>query len=196
MSAIIIARAAVTSQGSVQRRAFPESVLAKVRRLPAVQDAIGGVADDNTDLIGKNGKVIDFAGGAPHLGFSIDPSRRNANGLVLAEGVWPNDGEVVIDRWTADKKQIAVGDAIKVKTKNGVREFRVSGLFSLGRSNVSLGGATVAGFDLHTAQKLFRKEGKLDEIRISAKPGGSRANLLRQIWDILPPQTQVRISPG
>ncbi len=43
----------------------------------------------------------------------------------------------------------------------------------------SIGGATLAGFDLATAQRLFDKEGKLDQIRVAAKPGVSPATAHR-----------------
>src|ERR671930_2787112 len=68
---------------------FDESLLEKVRALPAVAAAIGGVADDSTNLIGKNGKVISF-GGAPHLGFSVDPTQPKFNSLTLVDGGWPH----------------------------------------------------------------------------------------------------------
>src|SRR4029078_3072058 len=48
--------------------AFDESLLAEVKDLPDVKDAIGGVASENTQLV-KDGKAIAF-GGAPNLGFS------------------------------------------------------------------------------------------------------------------------------
>ena len=56
----------------------------------------------------------------------------------------------------------------------------------------TIGGATLAGFDLPTAQRLFDKPGKLDEIAVAAKSGVSDAALMRQIRSILPPETQVR----
>src|SRR5207245_2845640 len=49
----------------------------------------------------------------------------------------------------------------------------------------------LAGFDLQTAQKLFHKEGELDDIRISRKPDVSEAALLKQVRSGLPTQTQV-----
>ena len=48
--------------------------------------------------------------------------------------------------------------------------FRISGLVHFGGAS-SLGGATLAGFDLPTAQRLFDKVGKLDQIRASARSG-------------------------
>ena len=44
--------------------------------------------------------------------------------------------------------------------------------------------------------KLFRKEGKLDQIRAAAAPGTSQAELIKEIDPILPPDTQVRSGAG
>jgi putative ABC transport system permease protein len=189
--------AAVTGKSAVSKNStsnlppFDESLLSRVRKLPGVRAAIGGVADSSTNLIGKNGKVISF-GGAPHLGFSVDPSQPQFNSLTLVTGDWPKSGEVVIDHGTAGKKHINVGDMIRIEAQGGATPFRVSGLVKFGTSGLDIGGATLAGFDLATAQKLFRKQGKLDQIRIERKAGVTEAALLTQVRDILPPQTQVR----
>ncbi len=46
---------------------FDQSLLAQVRALPDVSDAIGGVSSDSAQLV-KDGETIAF-GGAPNLGF-------------------------------------------------------------------------------------------------------------------------------
>ncbi len=56
----------------------------------------------------------------------------------------------------------------------------------------TIGGATLAGFDLPTAQRLFRKDGRLDEIAVAAKTGVSSEQLLDQIEGVLPTGTQVK----
>jgi putative ABC transport system permease protein len=161
-----------------------------VKSLSAVQAALGGVGG-TANLIGSNGKVISF-GGAPHLGFSVDPTQARFNSLSLVEGDWPKANEVVIDRTTANKKHINVGDTIKIEAEGAATPFKVAGLVKFGSSGLSLGGATLAGFDLASAQRLFDKEGKLDQIRVARKSGVSEQELLDQIKQILPPQTQVR----
>src|SRR5262249_33733292 len=47
-------------------------------------------------------------------------------------------------------------------------------------------------FDLPTAQHLFGKPGKLDEIAVAASQGTSDPKLISAISQILPPDTQVR----
>ena len=75
--------------------------------------------------------MISF-GGAPHLGFSIDPTQARFNSLSLVDGAWPKANEVVIDRKTAGKKHIQVGDPIRVEAQGSAQPFRVSGLVKFG----------------------------------------------------------------
>jgi ABC-type antimicrobial peptide transport system permease subunit len=171
--------------------AFDESLLEQVRELPDVAEAEGSV-DGEAQLIGANGKAIVY-GGAPNLGFSIARGDSPFNPLSLVEGAWPRTNEVVIDRSTADKEDIRVGEDVGVQAEGPVQRLHVSGLVKFG-SVATIGGATLAGFDLPTAQRLFRKEGKLDEIAVAAEPGVSDEKLLASIRPILPEGTQVRSS--
>src|SRR5512133_2289235 len=177
------------NQNTTTPPSFDESLLVRVRDLPDVKDAIGGVAGE-AQLIGKDGKVITF-GGAPNLGFSVDPSRPEFESLKLTSGRWPGLDEVVIDKSTASKKHLAVGDEIGVQAQGPQQNVRISGLVKFG-SVSTIGGATLAGFDLPTAQKLFAKPGKLDQIRVAGKNGVSPQQLVNAIRPILPPDTQVR----
>jgi putative ABC transport system permease protein len=167
---------------------FSESVLARVKRLPDVRDTLGGVS--GSPQLVKNGKAITF-GGAPNLGFSVDPAKPQFNSLKLVNGRWPAANEVVIDTDTASKKSLKAGDVIGVQAQGPERRMRISGLVKFGSAG-SLGGATLAGFRLRTAQRLFDKVGKLDDIRVSAKPGVSPRRLVAQIRPVLPAGTRVR----
>ena len=179
-----------TGDGSgTTEAAFDESLLAKVQALPDVADAIGGVASENAQLV-QDGKAIAF-GGAPNLGFSVDPSKPKFNTLTLVQGSWPGKNEVVVDQSTADKKDLVLGSTIGVQVEGPVEMLKISGFVRLG-SVGSIGGATLSGFDLPTAQRLFGKEGKLDQIRAAAKPGVSPDRLVSEIRKILPPHTEVR----
>jgi putative ABC transport system permease protein len=176
--------------------AFSDSLLPRVRALPDVQLAVGavggGASGDFAHLVGRDGKVISV-GGAPNLGFSVDPAHdRGLNPLVLVQGRWPSSShDVVIDVATARHKHYAVGNTIGVSARGPTRQFRISGLAELG-GVASIGGATLAIFDLPTAQQLFHKVGKFDQIYIVKKPNASTAELVSQIGKILPATTQVR----
>ena len=79
-----------SQDGTVTAPPFDAGLLTKVRELPEVGAAGGGVGGE-AQLIGKDGKAIVF-GGAPNLGFSVDPALPQFNSLSLVSGSWPAAG--------------------------------------------------------------------------------------------------------
>jgi putative ABC transport system permease protein len=179
----------LSDESGVQEPAFDESLLEKVRALPGVTQAEGNV-DGEAQVIGRDGKAIVY-GGAPNLGFSIANPDSPFNPLTLEAGSWPAANEVVIDKAMAGKEDIEIGDIVGVQAEGPVRRLNVSGIVKFG-SVATIGGATLAGFELDTAQELFGQPGKLDEIAVASKPGVTDPELMQQIREILPPGTQVR----
>ncbi|MDF2750787.1 MAG: hypothetical protein K0T00_1963 [Gaiellaceae bacterium] len=169
--------------------AFDEDVLEEVRGVEGVALAEGSVDSESAQLIGDDGKAITY-GGAPNLGFSIANGESPFNPLTLVDGEWPGPDEVVIDSATADKEDFAVGQQVGVQAAGAVEELRISGIVEFG-SVATIGGATLAGFDLGTAQRLFDKEGELDEIAVSARAGVTDDELIAQLEEVLPETTQV-----
>jgi putative ABC transport system permease protein len=197
--AVISGRSAISSS-SQNAPPFSASLLPKVRTLSDVQAAIGGVAG-SAHLIGTDGKAISH-GGAPNIGFSVDKSLPELSSISFVDGTWPGPNEVVVDKHTASAEHWKVGDTVGVQGEGPVRRMRLSGIFLFGGST-SIGGATLAGFELKTAQLLFDKVGELDQIRVQAKQGVSPAQLVAQIRTatvdgkpLLPPDTQVRTGSG
>ena len=177
-------------QTGVAAPTLDESLLPKVRELPGVAVAEGSVDSDATQLIGDDGKAV-VSGGAPNLGFSIANGESPFNPLTLVDGAWPGPNEVVVDDETAKDQGFEVGETIGVQAEGPVEKLRVAGVVKFS-SGLTIGGATLAGFDLPTAQRLFDKEGQLDEIAVAAKPDVPDAALVRQIEAILPPDAQVK----
>jgi putative ABC transport system permease protein len=191
-SAIITGESAFDlSDGSgVSAPTFDETLLGQVRALPDVGEAEGSVDSDATQFIGDDGKAVVY-GGAPNLGFSIANGGSRFNPLTLVEGAWPGTNEVVVDQGTAGKEDFSVGQVVQVQSEGPIERLKISGIVQFS-SGLSLGGATLAGFDLPTAQRLMKKVGRLDEIAVSAKPGVSENALASEIGAILPPGTQVK----
>ncbi len=191
-SAVISGKAAfdVSEGGGVAEPTFDESLLDEVRALPDVAEAEGSVDSDATQFIGKSGKAVVY-GGAPNLGFSIANGESRFNPLTLVQGAWPGPGQVVVDESTAGKEGFEVGGTVGVQAEGPIERLQVSGIVQFS-SGLSLGGATLAGFDLPTAQRLFGKVGKLDEIAVAAKSGVSDEQLAMEIQAILPEGTQVK----
>ena len=165
------------------------SLLGTVRGLPDVEAAEGSV-NGQAQLIGKNGKAIVY-GGAPNLGFSIANGASRFNPLTLVEGSWPQRGDVVIDESTSKKEHFKIGQSVGVQAEGPARRLRISGFVRFG-SVSTIGGATLSGFDLPTAQALFAKSGRLDEIAVAAKPGVTDEQLVGELQGVLPPTAQVK----
>jgi putative ABC transport system permease protein len=170
---------------------FPESLLGKVRSLPGVAEADGGISDE-AHIVGGDGKII-ASGGSPGLAFSVHPhGDQRFNPLTLVSGTWPVGAhEIAIDAHTASKENFKVGQTIGVVAQGPVTPYKIAGIVKIGGVS-SLGGATISVFDFPTAQKIFHKEGKLDGINIAGKPGTSPEELVKEITPILPPTAQVR----
>jgi putative ABC transport system permease protein len=178
----------LSNNGTTTAPPFNESLLPQIRKLPDVEAAVGGVGGDAHLIV--DGKVVHF-GGAPNLGFSVDPTEPDLNSLTLVDGAWPGSNQVVIDQATAQKEHLKVGQKVGVQANGPTIPMKVSGFVHFGGA-ASLGGATLSGFDLATGQRLFQRTGKLDQIRAKSKPGVTPAALAAQIRAILPPGTQVK----
>jgi putative ABC transport system permease protein len=168
---------------------FDESALQEVREIEGVAVAEGSVDSESAQLIGNDGDAVTY-GGAPNLGFSIADGNSRFNPLTLVEGEWPGPDEVVIDSATAGKEDFEIGEEVGVQAAGAVERLRISGLIKFGSVD-TIGGATLAGFDLPTAQRLFDKEGKLDEIAVAAEQGLSTEELISRLEAELPEGTQV-----
>jgi putative ABC transport system permease protein len=189
---IITGKTAFTNQNGngVQTPSFPESLLGNVKALPDVQAAAGAVSDDQTKLVDQNGKAF-TTHGAPALAFSVDPNDQTFNPLQLTSGTWPRgSNEVAIDTSSASSKHFKVGDTIGVESRGPVQHFQISGIVKL--PGVAIGSATIAAFDLPTAQRLLRRPGLLDIIRVQSKSGVSSSKLISEIRPLLPPSAQAR----
>jgi putative ABC transport system permease protein len=179
------------SNNTEQTPAFPGTVLAKVRQLPQV-DAAAGMVSDEVDLVGRDGKIIS-SGGASPLAFSVDArGDQRFNPLTLSAGHWPvGNGQIAIDEKTSNRKNFSVGDTIGVATTEGIRQFSVTGVARFAAVS-SIGGATIAIFDVPTAQEMFNKVGKFDEVQVAGKPGVSPEALANEIRPLLPATAKVK----
>ena len=80
-------------------------------------------------------------------------------------------GEVAIDAGTAAKQHYKVGDSVVVSTLGKqAHATAISGTVSFGSVD-SLGFASIAAWDVPTAQTLLHREGRFDSISVAAKHG-------------------------
>jgi putative ABC transport system permease protein len=174
----------------------PASLLARVRALPEVQAAGGTIAaieSNHAEIIGRDGKVVG-SGGAPQFGLANDPSLPQFSPLKLKSGAWPDGpNQVVLDAGTAAGEKFTVGDRVAVSTLGAKHRYEVTGIAKFGGVD-SLGGATMAIWDVPTAQTLLHKEGRFDGISIAATEGTSSAELVRAVQPLVPVSLAVKDS--
>jgi putative ABC transport system permease protein len=169
----------------------PEELLAQVRAVQSVEVAAGGIVDEQTRILDREGDAI--APDAPTFGFGIDvsPEFERFNPTELVSGRWPaGPDEVVIDAGTADGEGYKVGDTVGVAAEGPVQQFEVVGIAQYG-GVASIGNATFAVFDLSTAQELLDKQGQLDEIFVAAREGVTPEQLAQDLREALPASTTV-----
>ena len=151
---------------------FSQSLLPRVQGLPGVKQAIGDVSGSLQLVV--RGKAV-TSGGAPNLGFSVNPARPQFSSLKLrqARDSWPGKPmESVIDTTTASKQNLHAGQVVGVQ---GVGP-KVVPLEDLGAGQVrlpasSLGEGDRPGSSCPPPSGCSGACGLLDEIRASAKPG-------------------------
>ena len=101
--------------------------------------------------------------------------------------------EVVIDAMTAGDNGLSVGTVIEVQTVGGVAEYDLVGIVGFGEAD-NIAGATVAVFDLETAQTLFGLEGMYSGITVIGEEGVSPELLRNSIALALPEGVEAVVS--
>ena len=187
--AVISGKAAfdLSDQSGSDAPTLDESLLERVRDVPEVQVAEGGVDSESTVLIDKKGEAI--VGNAPSIGFSIATGDSPFNPLRLVRGEWPGANEIVIDESTAKKEKFAIGEPIRVQAEGPIQSFTISGVIRFGETLSTIGDATLAGFDLPTTAPLRQSRDASTRSRsprsrasrpISSSPRSARSCPLRR----------------
>ena len=155
-------RQAVKSDFSVPPT-MPADTLEKVKSVPGVAVAEGGVTSDGT-LLDKQGEVI-VSQGPPTLIVS-ENTEKIFQVLDYEEGKAPASAdEVALDRGTATKYDFKVGDQATVSGRAPAKQYTVSGIATIGGQD-SLGGAKMVAMTLPEAQRVTGHDG-YDSISIS-----------------------------
>ncbi|HYG60178.1 MAG TPA: ABC transporter permease, partial [Symbiobacteriaceae bacterium] len=163
---------------------FREELLAQVKGAEGVAAAAPVVTSSSPVLAGdrKTGATI----------YGIDPA---ADPLIrdykLTEGGLPaGAGEVAVTTDLAAALDLHRGSSINLLTTKGLKEFRVVGVFdAAGTVRGALGPFGV--LTLPAAQEAFGKEGKLDLIDLTVKPGVSAEQVETRLAAALDGQVRV-----
>ena len=169
-----------------------ESVLDTVLGVQGVAAAEGNVGGFAL-IYDSNGEAI-VPMGPPTIGASSTEDERLRGNIVIREGRTPaGPTEVVIDAKTAGDNGLVVGTPIKVQTVDGVAEYDLVGIVGFGDAD-NIAGATVAVFDLETAQTLFGLEGLYSGITVVGDEGVTPELLRNSIALALPEGVEAIVS--
>ncbi|MFF0445555.1 ABC transporter permease [Streptomyces sp. NPDC004609] len=163
---------------------IPAATLEKIEGVDGVAEATGrlsgfaGVADQKGKLIGT---------GWANKGGNFSPGKDGQDSAYdFTQGSGPvKDGQIALDKTSADKGEYKVGDTVRVATTGPVQEFTLAGVFTTEDGAVNAGGSLVL-FDTAVAQKLYLKPGYFQDITVTATPGTSDASVLAAVEPLLP----------
>jgi len=145
------------------------ALLERVERAPGIADARGDIFRRVT-LLDNEGEPMS-TGGVPTFAASVADDRFEA--FEPTEGRLPAaDGEVAVDKGTADKHDFRVGQTVTVAGDPGARRYRLVGIARFGTVD-SLAGATVVLMNLRQAQEMTGTRGMYDSISAAAEEGTS-----------------------
>ncbi|MEV6795028.1 FtsX-like permease family protein [Streptomyces sp. NPDC051320] len=170
--------------GAHQNPGVSAKTLERIRGLDGVSSATGrvsgfaGVADRHGKLIGN---------GWSNTGGNYAPDKQGKDSqYTFTDGSGPvRDGQIALDRSTADKGGYQVGDTVRVATNGPVREYELAGIFDTEDGAVSAGGSLVL-FDTSVAQKLYLEPGYFEDVNVAAAGGASAQRILADVKPLLP----------
>jgi putative ABC transport system permease protein len=132
--------------------------------------------DGYAQVVGPDGEPVGDISKNPAFGtnwVTVD----DLNPYELASGHAPtDDGEIVIDKASADKAGYQPGDVATVLTKGAPRQFTIAGIATFGTAD-SPAGATAVLFTDAAATELLATPGQADAIAVTADPGVSQADV-------------------
>ena len=131
-------------------------------------------------LVGPDGEPVGDVANSPAFGtnwIAVD----DLNPYELASGRAPSsDGEIVIDKASAEKAGYQPGDVATVLTKRAPRQFTIAGIATFGTAD-SPAGATAVLFTDAAATELLAAPGQADAIAVTADAGWSQAEVVAAV---------------
>jgi putative ABC transport system permease protein len=172
-----------------QRGRVDEALVATVAGVDGVR-LVEGQVFGYAQIIDKDGEAVgNPMAGPPVIGGNWS-NVEELNGFNLVAGAPPRaDGEVVIDKGSADETGYRVGDTAQVLVKGGPKTFRIAGIAKFGGAD-SPGGASFVLFTQRVAQELVAEPGKFDSVFVVADDGISEREVVQRIQRALPAGTE------
>ncbi|WP_405770534.1 ABC transporter permease [Streptomyces sp. NBC_00080] len=175
----------ITTPGESQgvRQPVPTDLVGTVAAVPGVA-AVAPDIRGAGQLVAGDGEPIGGQGPPTLAGNWIPDTKLNP--YRLAEGRAPaRSGEVVVNRGTADKGGLKIGDTTTLRTPDPVR-VTIVGLATFGGED-GMAQVTFTGMTRADAEKyLTARPGRATSIVVRADPGVSQAELVDRLTPVLP----------
>lgn len=153
---------------SGNREPLPEDLVERVAAVDGVEVAEGGVGG-TAQPVAPDGEPVTTTG-APLLGTTWGATDR-LYPVTLSEGEKPDEaGEIALDQGTFDEFDFELGQPVDVLLPAGRETFTLVGTATFGESN-SLAGARLTMFTAEEAQRVFDREGLVEEIYVGLADG-------------------------
>ncbi len=183
-----------TGDGGEVRNRIDAALLDVVDQVDGVAAAEGVVEVFGPVIVGKDGDAVrNPAGAAPQFGRNwLEDDQLNP--FDIQDGREPQAaGEVVIDRFTADRGDLAVGDRTFVTNTPGEGNFDVEvvGIATFGDTD-SPGGSTNVMLTTADAEREFGEDGRFDSISLRADSGITEDAIRDRVANVMPGDVEVR----
>ncbi|MFF7163720.1 ABC transporter permease [Streptomyces sp. NPDC008086] len=183
--AVVRSADAVTTPGESEgvREPVGTDLVTTIERAPGVAAAAPDIQGAG-QLVGRNGDPIGGQGPPTLAGNWItDPQ---LNPYRLAEGRAPQkSGEVVVNRGTAERGDLRIGDTTTLRTPDPVK-VTIVGLATFGGED-GMAQVTFTGMTRADAEKyLTARPGEAASIQVRAAPGTSQQELVDELTTVLP----------
>jgi len=139
-------------------------------------------------VIGRNDKPVNsIDNGAPQFGSNwLDDGDISPYDLAPGGRSPKGPKEAVIDRGTAKKGKLKVGDPIRVQSRSPTLDLEIVGIASFGESD-NFAGASFVLMETAQAAKFFASPGKATDILVIADEGVGQQQLVDSLRTVLPP---------
>lgn len=165
------------------------SLVDKVAGVDGVADAHGGVGLESITVVDKNNKSVGPTSGAPTI--ATDWYETDRTPVKITSGAAPKGpAELMIDADTADKKNVEIGDTLKVFAPIGRFEAKVTGIMTFTTTNP---GAALLAFDTTAAsQRLLGNPDLVTSVSVRAADGVSDTELKTRVQQVVGPDFEVK----
>jgi putative ABC transport system permease protein len=185
---VVTPRQALGSNVRAQTSPIDEAMLGRVRAVPGVAQAAGGIFTPAT-FLDVHGKRL-TTGGAPAFVATELPKRFES--FAPVSGHFPTSAnDVAIDQFTAERAHLRIGGRVVIAGLEVAHTYTIVGIVKFAGSQ-SFGGAGAAVLIPTEAQRIVGEPGRYDQLDVAAVPGVTPTQLRERVRAVLPRTVVVR----